>query len=71
MSNLELTSPTNMTLLERLLNGFKQPRVRISIWAVNGSQNQVLVVRMVNVDHQGFVIDYDIKIYAMVFFINN
>ena len=45
--------------------------VRISIWAVNGSENQVLVVRKVNVDHRGFVVGYDIKIYVTVFFINN
>ena len=45
--------------------------IRISIWAVNGSQNQVLVVRKVSVDHQGFAVGYDIKIYVTVFFINN
>ena len=43
----------------------------ISIWAINGSQNQVLVVREVDVNHQGFVVGYDIKICVTVFFINN
>ena len=71
-SNFELKLPTNMTLSERLLMyGFGKPKVRISIWAVNGSQNQVMVVRKVNVDHQDFVVGYDIKIYVTVFFINN
>ena len=42
----------------------------IYIWAVNGSQNQVMAVRRVNVDHQGFVDGYDIKICVTVFFIN-
>ena len=53
------------------MNGFKESRVRISIWAVNGSQNQVLVVGKINVDYQGFVIGYDIEIYVTVVFINN
>ena len=42
-----------------------------SIWAENGSQNEVLVVRKVNVDYQGFVIGNDIEIYVTVFFIDN
>ena len=62
-SNFELKSPTNMTLSERLLMvwfGF-------FIWTVNGSHNQVLGVRKVYVDHQGFVVSYDIKIYVTIF----
>ena len=51
-----------------VVNGFKMFKVRISIWTVNGSQNQVLVARRVNVNHHGFVIGYDIKIYVTVFF---
>ena len=70
-SNLKLKPPTNMTLSERFVDGFKQPKVRIYIWEVNGSQNEVLVVRKVNVKHQGFVIGYDIEIYVTVFFIDN
>ena len=70
-SNFELKSSTNITLSERLLMVSKKPEVRISIWAVNGSQNQVLVVRKVDVDHQVFVVGYDIKICVTVFFINN
>ena len=59
-------------IVGKVINGFKQPRVRISIWAVNGSQNEVLVVRKIIVDYQDFVISYDnIKIYVTVFFINN
>ena len=68
-SNLELKSPTN--IVGKVVNSFKQPRVRISIWAVNGSQNEVLVVRKINVDYQGFVIGYDIEICVTVFSINN
>ena len=54
-------------IVGKVVNGFKEPRVRISIWAVNGSQNEVLVVRKINV---GFVIGYDIEICVTVFFIN-
>ena len=43
----------------------------ITIWAVNGSQNEVLVVRKINVNYEGFVIGYDINIYIKVFFISN
>ena len=70
-SNFELKSPTNSDIVRKVVNGFEKPKIRISIWAVNGSQNQVLDVRKVNVDHQGFVVGYDIKIYVTVFFINN
>ena len=56
----------------KAINGFKQPGVRISIWTVNGSQNEVSVVRKFNVDYQGFIIGfYDIEIYVMVFINNN
>ena len=58
-------------IVGKVFNGFKQPKVQISIWAVNGSQNEVLVVRKVSVNHQCFVIGYDIEIYVMVFFIDN
>ena len=47
------------------MDGFKQPEIRFSIWAVNGSQNEVLVVRKINVDYQGFVIGHDIEIYQL------
>ena len=64
-SNLELKSPTNMGLSERLLMVSNSLRFGFSeIWVVNGSQNQVLAVRKVDVNHQGFVIGYDIKIYV-------
>ena len=70
--NFELKSPTNMTSSERMIMVSKRlSLVRISIWAVNGSQNQVLVVTKVNVNHQGFVVGYGIKIYVTVFFIYN
>ena len=39
--------------------------------AVNGSQNEVLVVRKINVDYQGFVIGYDVEIKLAVSFVNN
>ena len=60
-----------MDIVGKIVNGFEKPKVRISIWAVNGSQNQVLGVRKVNVNHQGFVVGYGIKICVAVFFINN
>ena len=40
----------------KVVDGFKQPKVRIFIWAVNGSENEVLVVRKVNVNQQGLII---------------
>ena len=46
-------------------------RVRIFIWAVNGSQNEVLVMRKFNVDCQGFVVGYDIKIFIPIFFVDD
>ena len=58
-------------IVGKVVNGFEKLKVRISIWAVNGGQNQVLCVRKVNVDHQGFVFGYDIKINVTVFFIDN
>ena len=58
-------------IVRKVVNCFEKPKVRISIWAVNGSQNQVLFVIKLNVGHQGFVVGYDIKIYVTVFFINN
>ena len=51
-------------IVGKIVNGFKQPKVWISSWAVNSSQNEVLVVRKVNVNHQGFLIGYDIEIYV-------
>ena len=47
----------------------EQPKVWISIWAINGSQNLVLVVTKVSINHQGFVIGFDIEIYVTVFFV--
>ena len=65
-------SPDNHDIIGKVINGFKQPGVRISIWAVNGKQNEVFVVRKFNVDYQGFIIGlYDIEIYVMVFINNN
>ena len=40
-------------------------RVRISIWAVNGSQSEVLVMRKFEIDCQGFVFGYDIEIFIL------
>ena len=53
-------------IVGKVVNGFEKPKVRISIWAVNGSLSQVLVVREVYVDHQGFAAGYNIKICVMV-----
>ena len=52
-------------IVGKVVNGFKQPKT------VNGSQNEVLAVRKVNVNHQGFAIGYDIEICVTVFFIDN
>ena len=61
----------NHDIIGKAINGFKQPGVRISIWTVNGSQNEVFVVRKFNVNYQRFIIGYDIEIYVMVFINNN
>ena len=70
-SNSELKSPTNITLSERLLMVSNSLGFGFPFWAVNGGQDEVLVVRKISVDYQGFVIGYDIEIYVTVFFINN
>ena len=31
-------------IVGKVVDSFKQPQVRISIWAVNGNQNEVLVI---------------------------
>ena len=58
-------------IVRKVVDSFKQPKIRISIRAVNDTQSEVLVVRKVNVDNQGFVIGYDIEINVTVFFVNN
>ena len=58
-------------IVGKVADGFKQPKVRFFIWAVNGSQNENLVVRDINVNYQGFIISYDIEICVAVLFINN
>ena len=45
--------------------------VRISIWAVNGCQSEVLVIRKFEIDCQGFLICYDIEVFIPVLFIYN
>ena len=45
--------------------------VRISIWAVNGCQSEVLVIRKFEIDCQGFLIGYDIEVLIPVLFIYN
>ena len=69
-SSLELKSPTNMTLSE-FVYGLEKRRVRISIRAVNGSQNEVLVMRKFKVDCQGFVVSYDVEIVIPIFFVDD
>ena len=51
-------------IVVKIANDFKQPKVRISIWAVNGSQNEV------HVNHVISVMIYT-EIYVTVFFIDN
>ena len=53
-----------------VVDGFKRPGVWISIWAVDGSLNWVLIVAGVDVDHRGFVIGCGIEICVAVFFID-
>ena len=58
-------------IVRKIVDSFKQPKILFSIWVVNGSQNEVLVVRKINVDYQGFLIGYDIEAYVTVLFIDN
>ena len=58
-------------IVGKVVDSFKQPKIPISVRTVNGSQNEVLVARKVDVNNQGFVVGYDIKIYVTIFFINN
>ena len=62
-SSFELKSPTNMV--------WKSERVRISNWAVNCCQSNVLVVRKVKINSQGSVFGYDIEIFIPIIFIYN
>ena len=56
-----MKSPTNMTLSDRyVVDGLKECQIRISIWAVNGCQSEVLVIGNFKINCQGFVIGYDI-----------
>ena len=71
-SSFELKSPTNMSLSERLFMVWKREElVNGSKWAVNGSQNEVLVMRKFKVDCQGFVVGYVIEIFIPIFFVDD
>ena len=69
--NFELKSKTNLTLSDRFVNGLEECQTRISIWAVNGCQSEVLVVGKFKINCQGFVVSYDIEIIIHIFFIHN
>ena len=45
--------------------------MRVSIWAVDGSQSEVLVARKFKIDCQGFIFGYDIEISIPKFFVYN
>ena len=47
----------------------KECQVRVSFWAVNGSQSEILVIRKFKIDCQGFVIGYDIEITMPIYYI--
>ena len=49
----------------------KECQVRVSIWAVNGCQSEVLVIGKFKFDCQGFVVGYDIEITISKFFVDN
>ena len=66
-SNFELKSPTN----RKVADGLKKWKMRVSIWAVDGSQSEVLVARKFKIDGQGFVFGYDIEISIPKFFVYN
>ena len=58
-------------IVREVVYGLEKRRVRISIRAVNGSQNDVLVMRKFKVDCQGFVVGYDIEIFIPIFFVDD
>ena len=58
-------------IIREVVYGLEKRRVRISIRAVNGSQNEVLVMRKFKVDCQGFVVGYDIEIFIPIFFVDD
>ena len=58
-------------IIREVVYGLEKRRVRISNWAVNGSQIEVLIVRKFKVDCQGFVVGYDIEIFIPIFFVDD
>ena len=58
-------------IIREVVYGLEKRRVRISIRAVNGSQNEVLAMRKFKVDCQGFVVGYDIEIFIPIFFVDD
>ena len=58
-------------IIREVVYGLEKRRVRISIRAVNASQNEVLVMRKFKVDCQGFVVGYDIEIFIPIFFVDD
>ena len=58
-------------IIREVVYGLEKRRARISIWAVNGSQSEVLVMRKFEIDCQGFVFGYDIEIFIPIFFVDN
>ena len=58
-------------IIREVVYGLEKRRARISIRAVNGSQSEVLVMRKFEIDCQGFVFGYEIKIFIPIFFVDN
>ena len=61
----------NHDIIGEVVYGLEKRRVRISIPAVNGSQNEVLVMKKFKVDCQGFVVGCDIEIFIPIFFVDD
>ena len=58
-------------IIREVVYGLEKRKVRISIRAVNGSQNEVLVMRKFKVDCQGFLVNYDVEIFIPIFFVDD
>ena len=70
-SSFEFEISNKHDIIREVVYGLEKRRVRISIRAVNGSQNEVLVMRKFKVDCQGFVVGYDIEIFIPIFFVDD
>ena len=68
---LELKSSRKNNLVRKCINHPKQPWTRISIWAINGSQNNLIPVSELNFDCNSLIVGNDIEMVIFPFLVDN